>query len=160
MSCVARIEGDVVINRPVEEVFDFVADERNEPRYNPRMLRAEKLSSGPIGVGTRFRAQTRTALGSAEMTIEVTAYERPRRLAFSTQLSSIDIHGTLAFDPVPEGTRMHWEWNVEPRGLLKLLGPMVGWIGRRQERTIWANLKRFLDLRADSSAVAGESPEP
>jgi hypothetical protein len=69
----ARIEGDVVINRPVEEVFDFVADQRNEPRYNPRMLRAEKISPGPIGLGTRFRAETRTMRGSAEMTIECTA---------------------------------------------------------------------------------------
>jgi hypothetical protein len=30
----ARIAGDIVIRRPVEEVFDVVADERNEPRYN------------------------------------------------------------------------------------------------------------------------------
>ena len=41
-----------------EEVFDFVADERNEPRYNPKMRLAEKISDGPIGLGTRFRAQT------------------------------------------------------------------------------------------------------
>jgi hypothetical protein len=32
-----RVEGEIVINRPVEEVFDFVADERNEPRYNSRI---------------------------------------------------------------------------------------------------------------------------
>jgi hypothetical protein len=32
----ARIEGELVIERPVEEVFDFVPGERNEPRYNPR----------------------------------------------------------------------------------------------------------------------------
>jgi hypothetical protein len=35
---VAHIEGEIVIDRPVEEVFDVVADERNEPRYNPRLL--------------------------------------------------------------------------------------------------------------------------
>ena len=52
----ARIDGEIMINRPVEEVFDFVADERNEPRYNPRMLSAEKLSPGPVGLGSRFRA--------------------------------------------------------------------------------------------------------
>lgn len=28
-----RVEGGMVINRPVEDVFDFVADKRNEPRY-------------------------------------------------------------------------------------------------------------------------------
>lgn len=30
----AHVEGEIIINRPVEEVFDFVADERNEPHYN------------------------------------------------------------------------------------------------------------------------------
>ena len=49
-----RIEGQIVINRPVEEVFDFVADERNEPRYNPRMRRAEQLSDGLIGSARAF----------------------------------------------------------------------------------------------------------
>jgi uncharacterized protein YndB with AHSA1/START domain len=34
---VARIDGEIVIAAPVEQVFDMVADERNEPRYNPRM---------------------------------------------------------------------------------------------------------------------------
>ena len=37
------IEGEIVITRPVEEVFDFVADERNEPRYNPHMRRAVQV---------------------------------------------------------------------------------------------------------------------
>jgi Polyketide cyclase / dehydrase and lipid transport len=77
----ARIEGDLVINRPVEEAFDFVADERNEPCYNPRIRRAEQLSPGPIGRGTRFGAEARTRSRTVPMVIEITAYERPRRLA-------------------------------------------------------------------------------
>ncbi len=69
----AQFEGEIVIERPVEEVFDFVADERNEPRYNPRMLLAEKISSGPIALGARFRAQIRSVRRPAEMAIEFTA---------------------------------------------------------------------------------------
>ena len=141
----AHIEGDIVIKRPVDEVFDFVADERNEPRYNPRMLRAEKVSDGPIGVGTQFRAETATRRGSAEMTIEITRYERPRRLESSTRLSNMDIEGALTFDPVPEGTRIQWVWDVRPRGALRLMGPIISRMGERQERTIWTNLKRVLE---------------
>ena len=37
-----QVEGEIIIKRPPEEVFDFVADERNEPRYNPHMRRAER----------------------------------------------------------------------------------------------------------------------
>jgi uncharacterized protein YndB with AHSA1/START domain len=100
----ARIGGELVINRPVEEVFDFVADERNEPRYNPRIRRAEKLSPGPIGRGTRFRAEAGTLRRTVGIAMEYTAYEPPRRLASSIRMSSGDIRGTLRFDPVPGGT--------------------------------------------------------
>jgi len=151
----ARIEGKIVINRPAEEVFDFVADERNEPRYNPRMLRADKLSPGPIGLGTRFRAEITSRRRPAEMTIENTGYERPRRLASTTRLSTMEIRGTLTFDPVPEGTRMQWSWHVEPRGVLKLMTPMVARMGQRQEQAIWASLKRLLEAQEAPSSTAG-----
>jgi len=50
-----HIDGEIVIARPIEAVCDFVADERNEPRYDLTMLKVEKLTEGPIGVGTRYR---------------------------------------------------------------------------------------------------------
>ncbi len=142
-----RVEGDLVIERPVEDVFDFVADERNEPRYNPRMLRAEKLSAGPIGAGTRFRAEMKMKgrRRLVEMTTEFTGYERPHRLASATHFTSMEIHGSLTFEPVPEGTRMRWQWNLEPRGLLKLVGPLIVRMGRRQEQAVWSGLKRLLE---------------
>jgi hypothetical protein len=30
----ARIEGDILIDRPVDVAFDYVADQSNEPQYN------------------------------------------------------------------------------------------------------------------------------
>jgi uncharacterized membrane protein len=140
-----RVEGEIVINRPVEEVFDFVADERNEPRYNPRMRRADQLTEGPIGVGTRFRAQTVSMGRPVEMVIEFTDYQRPRRLVSSTHMASMELHGALTFDPVPDGTRMRWSWELQPRGMLKLMSPLVARMGRRQEQRIWTGLKRFLE---------------
>ena len=50
----ARIEGAIVIGRPLDVVFDYVADQSNEPRYNPRIVRTEKTSQGPVGRGARF----------------------------------------------------------------------------------------------------------
>jgi uncharacterized protein YndB with AHSA1/START domain len=149
----ARIEGEIVIGRPVEEVFDFVADERNEPRYNPRMLRAEKITPGPIGTGTRFRAEMRGRRRPVEMTVEFTEYERPRRLALTAHLSAMEIRGGLTFEPVPEGTRMRWQWSLEPHGLLRVLSPLIVRMGRRQEQTIWSNLKELLEA-GDSSPPA------
>jgi len=122
---VVRIEGETIINRPVDEVFDFVADERNEPRYNPRMRRVEQITPGPIGVGTRFRAETANMGRTVEMVIEFTGYDRPRRLASTTHMSSMDLSGSLTFEPMPDGTRMRWSWDPEPGGILKMMRPLV-----------------------------------
>jgi uncharacterized protein YndB with AHSA1/START domain len=139
------ISGEIVIERPVDEVFDVVADERNEPRYNPRLVSVEKLSSGPIGVVTRWRAVMKRRRRQIPMTIEVTAYERPRRLASRTRLASMEIEGELSFEPVSTGTRMRWCWRLQPRGALKPLGPLIARQGERQEAAIWGGLKRFLE---------------
>jgi uncharacterized protein YndB with AHSA1/START domain len=80
----ARISGEVTIARPVEMVFDFVADERNEPKYNPDLLRSEMVTDGPIGVGTKFTAVHEARCRPIEMTIEVTEYDRPRRMGSTT----------------------------------------------------------------------------
>jgi Polyketide cyclase / dehydrase and lipid transport len=79
------------------------------------------------------------------MVIEVTEYDRPRLLASTTHLSSMEIRYTLTFEAVPEGTRMRWSGDLEPRGILKLMGPLVALMGRRQERRIWTALKHFLE---------------
>ena len=141
----ARVEGEIVILRPVEEVFDFVADERNEPRYNPRMVHAELLSEGPIGLGARFRTELETRGRTMPMVVEFTGYERASRLASVTRSSMMETQGEITFEAVPSGTRMRWSWDVRPRGVFKLMGPVVGLIGRRQEQRIWGNLKRLLE---------------
>ncbi|HLI51840.1 MAG TPA: SRPBCC family protein [Thermomicrobiaceae bacterium] len=143
-----HIEGEISIRRPVEEVFDCVVDERNEPNFNAQIVRVEKTSTGPVGPGTQFQAETKTMGGTATMTIEITAYERPYRFASSTHLSSMDIRGTLTLDPIPEGTRMRWHWEVRPRGIYRLLTPVIAHKGARREEAIWAGLKHYLEDRA------------
>ncbi len=141
----ARVSGEILIERPVEEVFDFVADQRNEPIYNPRMLHSEKITDGPVGVGTRFRATTQSGRREIEMLIEVTEYQRPSRFGSRTTMSTAEVDGGLTFEPVDGATRMSWSWDVRPRGSLRILAPLVARLGRRQEQTIWTALKDQLE---------------
>ena len=84
---------------------------------------------------------------TAEMTIEFTTFERPRRLASTTRMATMDFQGTLTFDPVPQGTRLRWSWEVEPRGVFKLMTPLIARMGQRQEEANWARLKRYLEAQ-------------
>ena len=79
-----KIVGRTVFSRPVEDLFDFLADPRNEPLYNPLILSAEKITAGPIGVGTRFvqRAKSLGRVGSVN--VEVVSYIRPDHLGGGT----------------------------------------------------------------------------
>jgi hypothetical protein len=89
------------------------------------------------------------------MSVEFTGYDWPRRLASTSRLSTMEVRGGLTFDPVPGGTRMRWSWDVAPRGLLKLMSPLVVPVGARQERAIWTGLKRLLEAKEVPTSAGG-----
>ncbi len=141
----ARIAGEIVIGRPVDVVFDYVADQSNEPQYNPQMVRAEKITAGPVGKGTQFRSAVASMGRTAEMLIQCTGYDRPKLFATTATMAQADISYTLRFEPVAAGTRMRWSGQVRPKGAIRLLGPLITWMGIRQEQRIWAGLKKHLE---------------
>jgi len=145
----AEVKGEIVIERPVEEVFDFVANQENEPRYNPQMRVARKASEGPIGVGTAFHAEMAGRRRVVPMTIRVTEFTRPHRIREQVEMESMDLTGGLAFEALDGGTRMRWQWDLRPHGFLRFMGPIVATMGRRQERRIWTGLKELLEQRRD-----------
>jgi hypothetical protein len=136
----ARIEGEIAIGQPVDVVFDYVADQSNEPQYNPQMVRAEKITAGPVRKGTQFRSAVASMGRTAEMLIECTGYDRPTLLASVTTMQQADITYKLTFEPDAAGTRMRWSGQVRPKGAFRLLGPVITWMGIRQEQRIWASL--------------------
>jgi hypothetical protein len=145
------ITGEIVIDRRIEEVFDFVADECNEPRYNAQMTLAEKLSDGPIGLGSRFRAVVLSGGRPVPMEIEFTAFERPSRLGSRATMSGMVTDGELIFEAVGGSTVMRWRWSVQPEGALRLLAPLVKWIGVRQELRVWSGLKACMEAERPPS---------
>jgi len=141
------IEKELVIARPIDEVFDFVADAGNEPRYNPNLVGAEQLTPGPIGPGTRFRLEGRVLGRGVETVYEVTAYDRPQRLVSRTIRAPLGlaIEGTVTFAPAPGGTKVRWSQEVTPHGVFALLAPLtVGALERRLDGA-FANLKRLME---------------
>ena len=148
----AQIEGEILIGQPVDVVFDYVADQSNEPQYNPRMVRAEKITPGPVGKGTQFRSAVASMGRTAEMLIECTGYDRPALLASTATMAQADFSYLLTFEPAAAGTRMRWSGQVRPKGAFRLLGPVITWLGMRQEQRIWASLKLHLEAAPQPSA--------
>jgi len=127
---VAHITGHVRIAAPAEQVFDTVADTRNEPSFNPAMTGVELLTALPIGLGTRFR--TRMGRAGTQMLVELTEFDRPHRLGSRTTSSMMETSGALTFAADGDGTVMSWDWQVHPKGWMRMLGPLSGPLGGRR----------------------------
>ena len=145
-----HIAGSIVIDRPVEDVFDMVADSRNEPSYNPAMSECRLLTGEPVGVGSRFASTMRSRGRELSMVSELTAYDRPRRLESTTTGAGTVVTGSLTFEAAGPSTRMSWDWQVRPSGAMRLMTPLVAIMGGRMERRIWSGLKRRLEDRPPS----------
>ena len=141
----AHISGEVTIDAPVEDVFDMVADERNEPRYNPRIVRVQKLGEGPVGRGARFVAEPKGMGAKGKMTLEVKEYDRPYRLHNVVRSSYMQVDGVLTFDEVDGGTRLRWDWDMGLVGPMRVLSPVLALIGPWWERRNWVGLKQYME---------------
>jgi hypothetical protein len=151
-----RFQREIVINRPAEEVFDFVTDARNEPRYNPRIVNVEKRTPGPVGRGTHFVLVSNAMGQRTAVEYEITVYERPRRMTSRTirGLPLMDVESTETFIPVRGGTRMRWVWEVKGRGAAgRLITPVLArMLGSRLEKA-FANIKRVLEVEASATRM-------
>jgi carbon monoxide dehydrogenase subunit G len=141
-----RAELEMMTKRSPEEAFDFLADIRNENSWNPRALHIEKTSSGPIGAGTTFTGRYRAL---ATLTTELTDYERPSRFSFRTRGKHLRMDGTFHFDEVDGSTRVRFSVEMQPRGLLRLLSPLMSPMVRRQNAAAAASMARALETATD-----------
>jgi hypothetical protein len=107
----------VTIARPVGEVFAFLADLRNIPRWNYAITRTVPISPGPAGAGATYR-QTRTIPRRSEESLQITFFQPPTRLAVRGQLGPFRAMASYLLEPVPSGTRLANDVELEPMSAL------------------------------------------
>jgi hypothetical protein len=137
------VEQAADIQRSPDEVFDYCTDLGREPEWNPRTRRIEKLTEGPIGLGTRFEGEW---IKGDPMTIEFVRFQRPTTWASvgrSRQLLATSEGQVFA---TPGGARLVLRMQLQPQGPLRFLMPMLGPIMRRREAGNLRAIKTALEL--------------
>jgi len=113
----ASFENTVIIRRPVEDVFAFLADFENVPAWNSAIVETRKVSPGPVGVGTTYR-QTRSVPRRSEEAFEVTVFEPASRLEVQGELGPFRARVRYALEPAGSGTRLTNAVDLGSSGLL------------------------------------------
>ena len=81
--------GSVLIDRPIDEVFAFLADGTNDPRFSPRVQEIRKTTDGPVGVGTMFESTVKDAGMTTKRTFELTAVQAPTSIRWTERSKNI-----------------------------------------------------------------------
>ena len=122
-----RFEGTAVIERPVDEVFAFLADGTNDPKFSPRVLEIAKTTDGPPGVGTVYRSTVKDAGMKTKREFELTEFEPPTKIRWAERSSNLVTAPEGGYDLAPEGsgTRLRVYNVLEGHGLGKLIAPLA-----------------------------------
>jgi len=151
-----RIEKDVVINRPVQDVWDFVTDLRNSPQWTRSGSELRQISDGPPEVGARMESR-RQLFGRLEIksqSIVVTEWDPNHAVAY---VAKVPLLGRavqrLSFEPTGEGTRLT-STEVEVGRALRWLQTWLPRLIGSIHATELASLKRLIEATSRSNAAS------
>jgi uncharacterized protein YndB with AHSA1/START domain len=135
------------IDRPITEVFDFLADGTTTALWRSGIVSISKASGD--GVGAVYRQRLNGPMGrQIDGDYRITAFDRPTRIAFEVIAGPARPTGTYELRELsPTSTAVTFSLNLEPRGLTKLMAPMIS---RQMEREVAAvhQLKAVLEKPA------------
>jgi carbon monoxide dehydrogenase subunit G len=141
----AVIQNTTLIERAPDEVFDYLVDLRNELEWNPGVESMEKVSDGPLGVGTTYLAKWKQ---SRLLEVECTRFDRPREWVYVNG-GPVAVTFTARLTPEGEGTRLTATFDARPKGWFRLVFPIFLLMMKRQEQANMTYVKQALERRSN-----------
>lgn len=122
-----RFQATVVIDRPIDEVFAFLADGENDPKFSPRVREIAKTTDGPPGVGTVYASTVNDAGMKTKRQFKLTEFEPPTRIRWAEVSKNLVTAPEGGYDLAPEtsGTRVTIYNVLEGHGGGKLIAPLA-----------------------------------
>lgn len=117
-----KFDVTIMIEKPAEEVFRFVADGENSPLWNSAVRNVRKISEGPVNVGTRYSMVRELSGRSEENIYEVVEYEENKTLSIKIISGPTPFLYRYHFTQFGDGTRLSMNAEVDREGLVVVLG--------------------------------------
>jgi uncharacterized protein YndB with AHSA1/START domain len=141
-----RVERSGTIDRPVDRVFEYVSTPENDPTWVPASLRHEKLSPGPMRVGSITEEDVGFLGRRMRYAWEITRYEPPTAFALRSVSGPIPATILVLLEPLDEArTKLTLVADVQLRGAYKPMGSVMRWMAHGQFGTQLRTLQNLLD---------------
>ena len=140
-----NFETSVRIERPIEEVFDYVSDPTTFARWNSAVQSVRELSPGADGIGATYRMERELPSGRAENDLEVVEINRPSLFVIRTTSGPTPFRYRYVFTDEEGGTLLQLAAEMELGRLAGALGPLAARGVKRGVDSNFADLKRILE---------------
>jgi len=149
-----HVENSITINRPIEEVFEYVSTPENDPTWVPVSLRHQRTLPGPMRVGMTTQEDLKFLGRTSTDTWEVIEYEPPTVVSYrATSGLASGAVVRVRCEPVEGGTRLRHAVEYELRGIyFKALVPLLPRVMRRQLASMDRTLKKLLEEDTTTSS--------
>src|SRR5215208_7172580 len=105
-----EFENTVYIDRPIGEVFAFLSDFENIPKWNYYVLEVRQLSESPIGIGTTYHQLRKTD----QQYLRIIEFEPNHRVAVKTlPQSSPSFERRFTLYEEGDTTRIRDQWKLD-----------------------------------------------
>jgi uncharacterized protein YndB with AHSA1/START domain len=145
-----RIEKTIAIARPVEEVWEFVVDARNDPQWCEKVVSVEQLAGDGPGRDARYRVMhsPRPFKPAVELTMDVVEFDPPHRLRWREEDADAVFDVVYELEPTASGTRIKQvddiDWKIGKAAL-----PIARLMVSRDIGRQFRSLKRLLESDAE-----------
>lgn len=143
-----KVEGGIVIRRPVQEVFTYATSAESHLRWVPGIRDAAYLDEGPPHVGSRWRASVTFAGLTVDTVNEITRLEQNEAFEWRSVDGPVRSHGAYRFTPLGEQiTRFTFQLHTDDR-LTAVVGfgmPLAMRLLRRELRSRLERVKTCLE---------------
>ncbi|MEX0698176.1 MAG: SRPBCC family protein [Acidimicrobiia bacterium] len=140
-------QSEIVINRPVKEVFEYITTFENFPKWSETHS-VKVLTNGTVGVGTRLLIEMGKGPMKSRNEFDTVEWEKDRTWAFKTvsPASSVVWDGSFDFEPVgPASTRVRADGQVSLKGWRRLLEPVIRGELQKGEQGELETVKRLIE---------------
>ena len=138
-------EKSIFINRPPQEVFDYITNPDNDSNWRSTAVSAEWTSDGPVGVGSTQRTVGKFLGRKIDSTNEVTVWDPPNQFAFKSVGGSIPLAISQKLAAKENGTQLTISLEAELAGFFKMAEGLVGKQAEKQVDTDFNALKLVLE---------------
>jgi len=147
---VAKIVASTMIERPTNEVWNFMLDVSSLPKWIPGLLEGKVTSEGPIGMGTTL--QVKNSAWPKLVEFRITEYEPGRKATMDITFpqAARGSRETFALENAEGKTKLNLTFDMKLNGLYSLVGPFVVPSQRKIAKTEVGNLKRVMESGAKS----------